>query len=63
MANTLKDSWTVPIWFVFELSLFISTEIGSKISSFFGSSGEEENKESKVEVRELLLKVSLINSS
>lgn len=46
---------------VLELSLFISIEIGSKISSFFGSSKEEENKESKVEVRELVFKVSIFS--
>lgn len=57
----LKDSWIVFIWFVFELLFFILIEIGSKILSFFGSLGEEENKESKVEVRELLFKVLFIN--
>lgn len=57
----LKDSWIVFIWFVFELLFFILIEIGSKILSFFGSLGEEENKESKVEVRELLFKVLIIN--
>ena len=40
--------------------LLILTEIGSKISSFFGASKEDENKESKVEVSDLLFKVSIL---
>ena len=35
---------------VSELNFFFPSEIGSKISSFFGGSKEDENKESKVEV-------------
>ena len=35
---------------VSEISFFFPSEIGSKISSFFGGSKEDENKESKVEV-------------
>ena len=35
---------------IMQLMSFSSSEIGSKISSFFGGSNEDENKESKVEV-------------